>query len=171
MNNQPVQRTQADGKQEAFSERAVIDCSTLPDKTRQEFKAETDINTVLRRFTIGDLHARTPRYGDFDFTTDLQRSLATITAAKRAFAALPQELQDKYGSWEVSLTAAATGDLEIDLQDVAKARAAAKRQADLTATLEREDELSRARSDRDLEREISERKKNPKPSSKKDTDS
>lgn len=103
-----VERQQGDGLQDHYSDAGGLDCSNLPDRTRQEFKADTDINTILGRFDIDTLK-KPLVFGEFDYDIDLQRGLLAIEAAKTAFANLDPRLKQKYSTWMDLLEAIETG--------------------------------------------------------------
>ena len=61
---------------------------------QQQFRDETDINEILRRFNItGQLpdNVRVPHYGDFTGVSDYQSALNAVISANESFMALPAE--------------------------------------------------------------------------------
>lgn len=72
---------------------------TTPGRTKQSFKDECDINTIVSRFLrTGQLDFASklePRYGD---TTGIeyQSAMNTVAAAKSLFNAIPAALRDKF---------------------------------------------------------------------------
>lgn len=125
-------RTQADGLNEDYSWETALDCSDLPDMTRQEFKAETDVNNILSRYGVDGIR-RTPEYAEIDYTMDLQQSLGAIAEAERAIAKLPADLYVKYPTWEQLLAGAFNGQFKTDLTAYYEAKAAEKAVADAAA--------------------------------------
>lgn len=123
----PPVRNQADiVNQRAYSAPAAIDCSNLPDTTRQEFKREADVNYVLSRFGVNGLPQRQPSYGEQDFDLDLHGAYIANDAAGRAFNALPVALKRKYKDVPTMLNAMNDGTLLKDLtaaRDMANAGA------------------------------------------------
>lgn len=107
-------RTQIDGLNEEYSFSTGLDCSVLPDMTRQEFKAETDVNQILARYGVDGIQRR-PEYAEVDYNMDLQQALDSITQTERALAKLPPELLEKYGTWERMLAGAYNGSVKADL--------------------------------------------------------
>lgn len=90
-----------------------IDCSTLPDLARQEFKADSDVNTIVNRFKRGVIPLTFPvQYGERDFELDLQAGLEAQRRLGEAFRKLPAEVRGRYVSWEEVAQAVARGDLE-----------------------------------------------------------
>lgn len=70
------------------------------DLTKQEFKEETDINVLLRRFAItGKLpeNVRMPVYGDFEQIDDFHTAANAIATAREAFDQMPAEIRDRFG--------------------------------------------------------------------------
>lgn len=70
-----------------------------PTRAQQNFKEETDINTIVRRFGLtGQLpdNVRVPTYGDFDQVNDFQTALNAVHQAEDAFMALPAALRAEF---------------------------------------------------------------------------
>lgn len=111
----PALRTQVDDLAEIYSLETNIDCSNLPDLTRQEFKDETDVNKTIARFRGGDQPMRQVQYGEMDYDMDLQQSLAAINAAQAAARKLPKPLRDKYYQWETLMGGMRSGEFKKDL--------------------------------------------------------
>ncbi|AXH71831.1 MAG: internal scaffolding protein [Microviridae sp.] len=70
-------------------------------RTKQSFKDECDINTIMRRYSVtGQLdhvNQRQAMYGevpDYDFAQAMQ----TVQHARDQFAALPSDLRDRFGN-------------------------------------------------------------------------
>lgn len=87
------------------------------DTARQEFAKDADINYMLHRFGITPERGA-PTYGEWDDTLDLQQSLTAVAEARAAYANLPEELRNKFGSMEEILTAYNNGSLVIKEGDV-----------------------------------------------------
>jgi len=125
MNNTPAERTQVDGKQDAYSDAAGIDFSDTELMTRQEFKDEADLNILLSRFGVNTMVRTDGRYGsEVDYNLDLAQALAAIESARRANLAVPDELREKYTDWRSVLNAAESGEYQADLQNLADWKAA-----------------------------------------------
>lgn len=123
----PVVRTQHDGKQQEYSDAAGIDCEAGPEpKTRQEFKSEVDVNTILKRFGVGALAQRPGQlqYGEMDYDLDLQQGIAALKAAESAFRRLPKEMQELYGKPSEMLDAIQSNQFAQDWKDVQKEKGA-----------------------------------------------
>lgn len=69
--------------------------------TKQEFKDECDINSIMRRYiTQGVLpsNVKVGRYGDFTGVGDYQECLATLEDARSQFMALPSATRKRFGN-------------------------------------------------------------------------
>lgn len=94
-------RGQNDGLQDEYSADAVINY-TDPDndpetrsRTRQEFKAEADINNILKKFGV-DAFNNQPILGSMDYDTNLHEAMELLASANRLHRDLPEELRAKY---------------------------------------------------------------------------
>lgn len=108
-------RTQADGRQEEFSDAARLDCSIEgnTDMARQEFKDDADINKLLARFGINTPTRTNPQFGEVDFTADLQGALSAIADARTAHANLPPEVKKDFPTWQRLLNALERGEIRL----------------------------------------------------------
>lgn len=83
-------------------DRVTIDCSDMPSMTKQEFKDECDINTILKQFTltgmIDHINSSPAQWLDLPDVTDYQASLALVADAAEAFASLPSKVRDEFGN-------------------------------------------------------------------------
>lgn len=69
------------------------------DMTQQEFKEESDINEIVRRFGItGQLpdNPRIPVSGDFEDVVDFHSAMNAVRAAEEGFMELPADLRAKF---------------------------------------------------------------------------
>jgi len=85
----------------AASDEAGLDCSVEKSLTRQEFREECDINTILRRFGItGQLpeNVRMPTYGDFVGVRDFQTAMNAVASARESFDAMPAHVRSRFGN-------------------------------------------------------------------------
>lgn len=83
---------------------------------RQEDRAETDINTVVRRFGLTGQQPpqRQVRYGvALPDDVDLQTTYIMRADAQRAFMQMPADIRRKYGNWHAMLDAIHTGELKV----------------------------------------------------------
>lgn len=70
-----------------------------PSRTQQQFKLESDINELVRRFGLtGDLPTpiRQPQFGDFSNVTDYHTAMTQLRAAQEEFNSLPAQLRDRF---------------------------------------------------------------------------
>lgn len=70
-----------------------------PTLTQQNFKEETDINTIVERFGVtGQMpeNIKTPSYGDYTNIPDFQTALNQVVAAKEAFMELPAKVRARF---------------------------------------------------------------------------
>lgn len=108
---QKAQRTQVDELQEAYSNEAAIDFTGTPDKARQEYKDEADINVLLGRFGVHAPQKQMVFGQEVDYNLDLQQALTAIADAKTAHRELPENLRERYPTWQSLLNALETGAL------------------------------------------------------------
>lgn len=79
---------------------------------RQEFKADQDINAMLKKF--GVMIPQLPlQFGDVDFSIDLQTALGAIRQAKQAWQKLPADVKADYPSWQSLLNAMESGQVNL----------------------------------------------------------
>lgn len=150
MNGKPAVRQQHDGMQDAYSDEAAIDCTTKPDLARQEFKTESDVNNILNRFGVPIANGT---FGtEVDYTIDLQHALGAITDARRAHRNLPENLREKYPTWQSLLNALESGSLEMKNEDEPPADAADKTRLDIIERAKRKRDLEDWQRMRELER-------------------
>lgn len=95
-------------ERDALSERTALVCDPAEDKTRQEFKAECDIQTILRSHGI---MPRPVQYGAVDFDIDLHSAYQSVTALKSGFARLPEAVRSKFGTFDGVVEALSQGEL------------------------------------------------------------
>lgn len=90
-------RTQVDDLGDLYSDESAISFDPAEDKTRQEFKAESDINTLMKRYGA-DRAVQLP-YGDVDYDTDLRSAYAAAQDAQDVFQRLPLSVRKHFPSW------------------------------------------------------------------------
>lgn len=85
-----------------LSSRAVrVDTSVSPDKAKQSFKDECDINTIVGRFMkTGQVpaSAKAPMYGDFNGVNDFQTAMNAVIAAEEAFMEFPSDVRKRFAN-------------------------------------------------------------------------
>lgn len=70
-----------------------------PSRAKQEFKEDSDINTILKRFGItGKLpsNVRMPMYGDFSDVNSFHQAVNAIAAANESFSAMPAHVRSRF---------------------------------------------------------------------------
>ncbi len=76
----------------------VVDCSDTPSRTKQSFKKEANINTIMKRYeqtgNLPEIAGRIPQYGDFSNVGTYQEALHQVEAGRQAFMALPAAIRD-----------------------------------------------------------------------------
>lgn len=80
----------------------------ISDRTQQHFKAETDINTLVKVYTrTGEVPGADFPAFEFDATgvVDYQSAMNSLIAADRSFAALPAIVRDRFGNDPAKLIA------------------------------------------------------------------
>lgn len=76
-----------------------VDTTVEPSRTKQSFKAECDINTIISRYlktgTLDFANKNEPRYGDVT-GIEYQQAAFKVAAAKSMFAELPAALRHRF---------------------------------------------------------------------------
>jgi len=71
-------------------------------RTKQSFKAECDINTILKKYQKTGLLSHVSqyqgRYEDLPSEIDYQQSLNAIIAAEESFSSLPSKIRARFGN-------------------------------------------------------------------------
>lgn len=83
---------------DAVSDETGLKCEDVS-LTKQSFRDECDINTIVRNFGLtGELpdNVRVPQYGDFTGISDYQSAMNAVIAADAAFMELPAELRARF---------------------------------------------------------------------------
>lgn len=75
-----------------------------PSRTKQEFKAECDINNIIKTFKQTGMvrhvsaQAQKGAYMDLPEPTDFQDSMNTVIAAQNAFSTLPSKVRERFAN-------------------------------------------------------------------------
>lgn len=88
----------------------VIECKKSEDKTRQEFKNESDANWLLKRYGA-NVPFLNVQYGEQDFDLDRLTAINAIQRLEDSFSQLPEHIQARYGNWDNVFKAIQSGDL------------------------------------------------------------
>lgn len=85
-------------EREDGTRKVTIECG--PGRTRQEFKKDSDINVIIKKFqTTGTIKFRDENeamYGDIP-AMDFQQAMNTVRTATEMFEAMPAELRKRFG--------------------------------------------------------------------------
>lgn len=86
---------------DAVSRETGVTCPDGDDYTQQQFKEETDINEIVRRFGLtGQMpdDVRVPVSGDFTGVFDFQTAMNAVVEAERSFMQLPAEIRARFAN-------------------------------------------------------------------------
>lgn len=117
--------------------RVIKDFTGTTSRTEQHHRDAVDINKILprhgvnRRNFLKVLSVGAPEGGVqfIDYTVDLQQGLSIAKQTREAWANVPKELQDRYGSWEAIAAAMNDGSLKLVTKSQAEKE---KKKQDLT---------------------------------------
>lgn len=109
-------RTQSDDKGDKFSQEAALSFEGSKDVTRQEYKAETDIRTILAKFGVPNNGAQpAPDLTHTNYDIDLQEAYRLRDENMRLLHRLPPEIRNKYKTAAELIAAIDNGQLEQDI--------------------------------------------------------
>lgn len=77
----------------------VLACDPKDTKTRQEFKKESDVNWLLKKYG-GNIPMAQVRYGEEVFGVDRLQAIESIRAAHEAYLEQPEAVRAKYPDYE-----------------------------------------------------------------------
>lgn len=123
MNTKPVTRRQGVDDSAVYTAVTAIDCSNDIDRARQEFKADQDINTMMAKFGMMSGQTSRPIYGETNYDLDLQNALTAIRDVKAAHGTLPEDVREKYPTWQLLLEAIENGEYETPEQEALRTKA------------------------------------------------
>jgi len=104
----PHKRVTEDG---TILNRATGEYERPPSMTKQEFLKETDINNILKQYSVTGMlnhvsaNAAQGRYEDLPDPTDFQESLHQVKEAETAFMSLPSKLRARFDNEPVNFLA------------------------------------------------------------------
>lgn len=104
-------RAQTDSDFDAVSLYTGLDFDPEDDKTRQEYRDESDIHFLLNKFGGIDDPRRPLQFGEADFDVDLLQAHEVIRSARERYNSLPQHIRDKYPDMLSVIAAHESGDL------------------------------------------------------------
>lgn len=111
-------QTDSDAKRRKISDDTSLSCEEHPDGesvTRQEEALSTDINRIIARHDALATLTRASVFGEHDFSIDLQQALDATRKAQLMHDRIPQELRERYPTWQSLLTAIHEGRLTLDM--------------------------------------------------------
>lgn len=98
-------RSYLDGLQDKFSKASALDVSPDPSQdvkaAQQQFKADCDINTLMKHYDPMQLNVQRQalaEYLDISELGDYQHSLEVVSRASDAFAELPAKVRSEFGN-------------------------------------------------------------------------
>lgn len=80
------------------------------DRTRQEFKADADVNLLLKKYGH-NIPVRPLEFGEVDYTTDLLTAKLAADRFNAAYNDLPDHIRARYGSMNAVVSAIESGEL------------------------------------------------------------
>lgn len=83
------------------SRETSLECTDDENMTQQQFKEDSDINTIVRRFGLtGELpdDFKMPQSGDFTGVNDFHAAMNTVRAAEEEFMRVPAELRARFNN-------------------------------------------------------------------------
>ena len=104
-------RAQTDSDFDAVSLHTGIDFDPDDDKTRQEFRDESDIHYLVNRYGGIDAHQRPVSFGEVDFDVDLLSAHEVVRAARTQYENLPPHIREKFPDMLSVIRAHETGTL------------------------------------------------------------
>lgn len=90
------------------SERPGLACDPKDDRTRQEFKKDSDVNYLIKKYGA-NIPMGNVRFGVQEFGVDRFEALRRLETAQDTYDALPESVKAVYGDWETLLAAIADG--------------------------------------------------------------
>lgn len=94
----PFFRTEYNYDRKEVSDETALYCKD-PSRTKQEFAADADINTIIERFGIGydmPLNTTPPASGDFTNIPDFRGAVDIVRQAQEVFNALPAKIRSRF---------------------------------------------------------------------------
>lgn len=72
-----------------------------PTKAQQQFREETDINTIVKNFGLtGEMpeNVKVPHYGDYSSVVDYKTAVDMVLAAEESFMELPAQVRARFNN-------------------------------------------------------------------------
>lgn len=117
MNAPERTQVETDAEREYYGQLTCISSPEGEDKARQEFKKESDINELLRRFGA----VPPPRIpgGEWDFDTDLASAFDSVRRVRDGYRTLPAELREMYRTPQDLIQAILAGEVTYKSEEAA----------------------------------------------------
>ncbi len=84
----------------AGNSRPTVDCSTHPSRTKQSFKAECDINNIVKRYRktglVTHLAKGVPSYADISSLTDYRQAIHAVRDGAEFFSGLDANVREAF---------------------------------------------------------------------------
>lgn len=103
-------RSQTDTAAQHAEHAPTLFCPPAEDRTRQEFRDETDVNLLLQRYGAA-IPQKPVQYGEVDFDLDLHTAYGAFQRVREGFNSLVPMLRDKYPTLDELVAAIATGEV------------------------------------------------------------
>lgn len=96
--------------------RPGLACDPKDTRTRQEFKKDTDVNFLVKKYG-GNIPMGNVRFGIQEFGVDRLEALQRMESAQARYDALPPEVRAEYPSWDSVMTAIVNGTFKAPVAD------------------------------------------------------
>lgn len=103
-------QAESEDEREMWGDRTAVQITDAP-ITRQEFKQETDVNHILKKFGVGGLPMKNTVYGEQNFDLDLQGAMEVTRDAQQLFDKLDPKVKELFPDWKAMLNGMASGEL------------------------------------------------------------
>lgn len=97
---------------DAITQANGLICPPEEDRTRQEFKEEADVNSIVARYYPFAPPVRPVNFGVQDMGLDLHSAMLSMQSAREAYADAPKELRSAFPTFNEFLTAFMDGKVE-----------------------------------------------------------
>lgn len=102
---QQVRLRQQLDNHDAMTQECGLRCPPEENKTRQEFREEADINSIVARFYPFAPPTNPVQYGEQDMGLDLHTAMLSMQGARDAYGSMPSSLRDTYPTFNDFLQA------------------------------------------------------------------
>lgn len=114
----PIKLRQQLDDHDAITAQCGLSCPPEEMKTRQEFRDEADINTIVARFyPFAPPQSRPVTFGEQDMSLDLHSAILAVQTAREAYADVPPKLREAFPTYADFVQAVADGRLVITSEE------------------------------------------------------